>query len=42
MTDYVKKLEGFKQVGQAKALSNRTKNVDNYNGSYSKGPGKQV
>ena len=39
MTDYVKKVEGVKRDGQAKALAKRAMNSGNFQGSYSRGSG---
>jgi len=40
VTDYVKKVEGVRRDGQAKAWAKRTKNSGNFQGSYSKGSGR--
>lgn len=40
--DYVKKIKGVQQLGQAKALAQRSKNAGNFSGSYSKGSSQQV
>lgn len=37
IADEVKKLKGVKLVGQAKALSKKSHNVNNFSGSYPKG-----
>ncbi|WMV55486.1 hypothetical protein MTR67_048871 [Solanum verrucosum] len=42
VTDFVKKVEGVRQDVKAKALAKKSKNVDNYNGLYSKELGQQV
>jgi len=40
VTDYVKKVEGVRRDGQAKAWAKRAKNSGNFQGSYSKGSGR--
>uniref|UniRef100_M1DT60 'chromo' domain containing protein n=1 Tax=Solanum tuberosum TaxID=4113 RepID=M1DT60_SOLTU len=40
VTNFVKKVEGVRRDGQAKALAKRAKNSGNFQGSYSKGAGR--
>lgn len=39
VTDYSKKIEGVQQVGHAKVLAKKSKNVGTFRGSSSKGSG---
>lgn len=40
MKDFVKKVEGVRRDGQAKALAKKSKNFGNFQGSYSRGSGR--
>lgn len=42
VANYVKKLEGVKQVGQDNALSKMSHNTTNFNGSYYSGQGQKT
>lgn len=42
VSDYVKKLEGVTQVGQARMLVNKSHTIGNFSGSWSKDQGQQA